>query len=219
MKIKVEIPTNLKSIELRQYQKFMADTKGIKDSNILQQMMAQYFCNINLKNVGELKATDVMEINTIIDSLFNGEYKLIRTFKLGGEEFGLIPNLEDMSLGEYIDLDNYISDWDYMHKAMAVLYRPIKKKKKFLFKLKGREEQYEIEPYNGAVTYCEVMKHAPLDVVLGVYFFLFNLSKELLKSTLDYLEEFPQMKDLIASHNLVQSGDGFLPYMHLQKVI
>lgn len=219
MKIKVEVPTNLKSIELRQYQKFMADTKNIKDSSTLQQMMAQYFCNINLKDVGELKAADVMEINTIIDSLFNGDYKLIKRFKLGGEEFGLIPNLEDMSLGEYIDLDNYISDWDYMHKAMAVLYRPIKKKRKFLLKLKSREEQYEIEPYNGAVTYCDVMKHAPLDVVLGVYFFLFSLSKELLKSTLDYLEEFPQMKGLIANQTLEQSGDGFLPYMHWQRVI
>ena len=38
-----------------------------------------------------------------------------------------------MTLGEYIDLDNFIGDWDNMEKAMNVLYRPIlvKVKEKF----------------------------------------------------------------------------------------
>jgi hypothetical protein len=35
-------------------------------------------------------------------------------------EFGMIPELDKMTFGEYIDLESYITDWDNMHKAMAV---------------------------------------------------------------------------------------------------
>ena len=217
MKFKVEVPTNLDSIELRQYQKFIVDTQNIKDENVLHQMMAQYFCNINLKDIGELKVTDVKKINNIINDLFTGEYKLIRTFTLGGIEFGMIPNLEDMSLGEYIDLDNYLGSWEYMDKAMAVLFRPIKRRKKFLLKFKTKESQYEIEPYNGTNSYSDVMKHLPLNIALGAYFFFFNLNRELVKSTLDYLESDPKLMSLATQHNLDISGAGTLPYMHFQK--
>jgi hypothetical protein len=52
------------------------------------------------------------------------------------------------------------------------------------------------------------MKHAPLDVVLGATVFFYHLGNELLKSTLTYLEENPQMKDLMNKHNLENDGDG-----------
>ena len=38
---------------------------------------------------------------------------------------GFIPKLDDISLGEYIDIENNLSDWQKIHKAMAVLYRPV----------------------------------------------------------------------------------------------
>jgi hypothetical protein len=44
-----------------------------------------------------------------------------------------------------------------LHKAMAVMFRPIVKTKK---------EYYEIERYQGSNTYAEVMKSAPLNVVV-----------------------------------------------------
>jgi hypothetical protein len=36
-------------------------------------------------------------------------------------------------LGEYIDLDAFLGDWDNMHRAMAVLYRPIEKNMEKVF--------------------------------------------------------------------------------------
>jgi len=68
-----------------------------------------------------------------------------------------------MTLGEYIDLDTYFGDWDNMHKAMSVLYRPVTKEKNDL---------YNIEDYDGT-KYSDVLKSMPLDVVLGsIVFFL-----------------------------------------------
>ena len=40
-------------------------------------------------------------------------------------EFGFVPKLDELSFGEFIDLDKYLQDWDSMHKAMAVLFRPV----------------------------------------------------------------------------------------------
>jgi hypothetical protein len=222
MKIKIELPTNLAGIELRQYQKFLEDIKGIEDNSIIEQKMAQYFCNIKLDDVYSLKISDVNKINDRINTLLDQKtFNLHQTFKLGGVEFGFIPNLEDMTLGEYIDLDNYIGDWSNMHKAMAVLYRPITKKKRAWWSFGKRKEfQYKIEEYKGAITYAEVMKYAPLDVVLGASFFLLSLSKILLNSTQNYLEENNKMMmGLVQKHNLVKSGDGTVQSMHLQKEI
>ena len=53
-----------------------------------------------------------------------------RTFEMTDKnnktvKFGFMPKLDDISLGEFIDLDKYISDWQQMHKALSVLYRPV----------------------------------------------------------------------------------------------
>ena len=41
----------------------------------------------------------------------------------------LFPDLDELSFGEYIDLDTYLGDWENIHDAMNVLYRPINSKK------------------------------------------------------------------------------------------
>ena len=52
---------------------------------------------------------------------------------------GFVPKLDDITLGEYVDIESNISDWQKdAHKAMAVLYRPVN------FKAK---DKYGIAPY------------------------------------------------------------------------
>lgn len=220
MKLKIEIPKDLSGVELRQYQKFLEDIKGLKDNKIIEQKMAQYFCNIKLNDLHHIKLSDVELINGRINNLLNQkQFVLRKTFKLGGVEFGFIPNLEEITLGEYIDLDNYLGDWQDMHKAMAVLYRPITKKKRAWWSFgKGKEYQYSIAEYNGAATYADVMKFAPLDVVLGASFFFTSLSRLLLDNTQTFLEqENKKMMHLAQKHNLVENGDGITQSTPLQK--
>lgn len=201
MKFELNIPTELHEIKLAQYQKFLEIAKDNEDGEFLHQKMVQIFCNIDLKNVAEIKYRDVIEITNSIGKMFDvTNHKFINRFKMGGVEFGFIPNLDDMSFGEYTDLDTYISDWKEMHKAMAVLYRPIKKN--------GLNGTYEIEKYNGSITYSDVMKHAPLNVVLGANVFFYNLGNELLKSTVTYLENNQEIQTILHQHNLDKDGDG-----------
>jgi len=209
MNFEITIPTNLSEIKLSHYQKFLAIAKDNDDNEFLHQKMVQIFCGIDLKEVAQIKYKDVNEITTSISNMFNQNHSFIQTFKLGGTEFGFIPNLDDMTFGEYTDLDTYITDWNEMHKAMAVLYRPIKKK--------GLNGTYEIEEYNGTITYAEVMKHAPLDVCLGATIFFYNLGNELLKATIVYLEKDKEVQNLMHKQTLDLNGDGITQSMLLLK--
>ena len=49
----------------------------------------------------------------------------VQRFKHKGIEYGFIPNLEGISTGEYIDLDNYSKSKDTYHKMLSILYRPV----------------------------------------------------------------------------------------------
>ena len=208
MKIELTIPTTLNDIKLAQYQKFLSIAKDNEESEFLQQKMVQLFCGIDLKDVAQIRYKDVAEITANINNLFTKENVFIQRFKMGGVEFGFIPNLDEMSTGEYMDLDTYITDWDTMHNAMAVLYRPITNK---------LGNKYQIEEYKGSITYADVMKHAPLDVVLGAMVFFYTLGNDLLKSTINYLEGNQEVQNILTKHNLENAGDGIQVSMLLLK--
>ena len=199
MKLQITIPTSLSEITLEQYQKFLSIAKDNPDGEFLQHKMVEIFCGIDLKNAAKISFKDVNEITTNLSNLFNQKYDLKRTFKLGNTEFGFITNLDEITLGEYTDLDKYISNWDKMHNAMAVLYRPITKKLK---------DKYQIEEYNGSYTYCDAMKYMPLDVALGAVVFFYTLGNELLKSTIHYLESNKEFQNIVNNHNLEVNGVG-----------
>jgi len=112
--------------------------------------------------------------------------------------------LEDISLGEFIDLDNYLGNWKTMHKAMSVLYRPVVEKK---------EDRYTIQEYEGA---NDKLLEMPLDIVFGSVVFFYHLSQELLKTTLNYLGQ-GQKLDWDQQLTLETNGDGISQSMHSLK--
>ena len=210
MKLEISIPTELNEIKLSQYQAFLKIAKDNTDEEFLHQKMVQTFCGIDLKEVAEIRYKEVIEITESLGRMFDVKnHRFINRFKMGGVEFGFIPNLDDMTFGEYTDLDTYINDWEQMHKAMAVLYRPIKKN--------GLNSTYEIEKYNGSITYSDVMKHAPLDVVFGATVFFYNLGNELLSSTMTYLEKDKEIQNILQQANLEKGGAGIVQSMLLLK--
>ena len=191
MKVELIIPSDLSEISLKQYQKFLKIQETNDDSYFLQCKMIEIFCNQDAKSARLLKLTDADRIVEIINNMFEDKPSLIRTFKIGGVEYGIIPDLDEMSLGEYIDLDTYIGDWQNMQIAMNVLYRPISKKIGDKYLINAKEKLEEI----------------PMDIVLGSIFFLYNLGIDLSKTMVDYLEA-PQMDSLMREQIFQESMDG-----------
>lgn len=200
MKVDIYIPDELSDITLEQYQKFAKlNTEENQNTNFLLHKMVEIFCRLDLKDIARIKFNYVTQIVNDLNNIFNTKTELIPTFKMKGVEYGMIPKLDDITLGEYIDLDNNISDWETMHKAMAVLYRPIKLKK---------DHRYQIEEYTGEEDAAK-FKGMPLDVVMGSLVFFWSLSSELLQTTLKYLAQ--EMKEELTFQQRVileESGVG-----------
>ena len=197
MELKVVVPTSLSEITLDQYQRF-ARLEG--DEEFLTHKMLEIFCGVPLAQLPNVKFASVANVMRHINTMFSEKPSLKTEFKLGEHTFGFIPNLEDITFGEYVDLDNYMSDVQDLHKTMAVLYRPITERA-------GR--RYAIEPYESAGKYADLMKDAPMDAVMGASLFFYRLGNDLITATLTYLES--QKTNTHPNHSSVESGDGILP--------
>ena len=196
MKFKLTIPSSLSEISLSQYQKFLKIQENNEDSYFLQCKMIEIFCNLDAKSVRLMKLTDADRIVQILNKMFESKPQLIKTFKLLDTEYGIIPNLDEISLGEYVDLDTYMGDWDNMHIAMNVLYRPIKEK---------IGDKYLIKEYD--VDAKDKIEEIPMDVVFGAIFFLYNLGIDLSKVMMDCLEDH-QMEDWMDQQTSLENMDG-----------
>ena len=201
MQIEITIPSSLKEVKLKDYQDYLT----IEDPN--DDDMLKCILNIDQNELGKIKASDVDYLLDHIIKLFKDKQELIPTFKMYGVEYGFIPNLDQITYGENKDVTTYINDWESMHKAMAVLFRPIKQKK---------GNKYLIEEYEGSHKHSEVMKDMPLNVVLGAMVFFYNLTNELLKSMPNYLEK-QLMKEQMHEAISQESGEAIQNYIHLLK--
>lgn len=209
MKLEINVPTSLSEIPLKSYQQFVKLQAESNDEEFIAQKMIQIFCGIELKDIVKMKLTSLNELITHFTKLFSEKPKFQPTFKIGNQEFGFITELENITFGEYVDLENNLLSWENYHKAMAVMYRPIKVKFK---------NQYEIVDYNPLPEMDELMKFAPVDIAISASVFFWNLGSELLQATLLYLEkQILKDKNLtttIANKlNLENNGGGMQAYM------
>jgi len=195
MKVNLRIPTSLNEITLGQYQEFskLEGNTEIKPVDI-QLKMIEIFCGVSDLVVRNMKATDITEICNILNNMFDTEHQLVNKFRLNGVDYGFIPELDDMTFGEYVDLDTFIGDNDNLHRAANVLFRPIEFK---------RGDRYTIKDYDSDTS--EDAKDFPLDVVLGAIVFFYRLGKDLsvaMMNSLDKKNEKDLAQYLISHPNM-----------------
>jgi hypothetical protein len=176
------------------------------DEEFLTHKMLEIFCGVPLAQLPNVKFKSLAGVVNRLNGMFNEKPSLKQKFTIGKQTFGFVPNLEDITFGEYVDLDNYMSSTADLHKTMAVLYRPVTNE---------LGKRYDIEPYESAERYCETMKQAPMDVVLGATLFFYRLGNDLLNATTRSLEN-PQMNTLL-SRSLEENGDGTQQSYHLAQ--
>ncbi len=214
IELELKVPQKLEAIKLKQYQEYLKIQKDNEDSedaaNFLNSKCIQIFCGLTLKESYNLPVTMFDGVLSQIGKCFEEPTPLIKEFSMTGSNgveisFGMIPSLDEMTFGEYVDLESFMSDWDSMHKAMAVLYRPIKY---------NNNGKYLIEDYDGTDKYWEVMKDAPVNVALGAMVFFYRLGKKLCKYTMDYLLlQQKQNQTSTQEKDLERNGDGINQFM------
>jgi len=224
--LEIKVPQKLSAIKLNQYQRYLKILSGIekdaeneKDVNVegnefLNLKSLEIFCGLELKDTYKLPLNVFDSVLVQLSNCFKEQTPRVDRFTMtdaAGKtiEFGLMPNISEMSFGEYYDLDSYIQDWDKMHKAMAVLYRPI------VLDTKGK---YMIEEYEGSSKWADVMAEMPVNVAIGAYVFFYRLGSKLSKHTMNYLLEEVLAKEASTSQPTSErSGDGINQFMLWQE--
>lgn len=197
MQFELTVPTSINQLTLEQYQEYLQ----IEEPDHYD--VFSTFLGVSKDAIRKLKLTEVKKVTAHLMGLFEGDKPLQRTFKMDGVTYGFIPKLDDISLGENDDIQNYIQDWKTMHRAMAVMFRPIISKK---------GDKYLIEEYEGSDKYADKMRNMPLGIALGAMVFFYNLLNDLL----NYIPNFIQDRVKSQSHSL-ENGEAILEYTHLLR--
>jgi hypothetical protein len=195
MRKEVIVPNSLDEITLGQYQKYLKIQDNNEDENFLAIKMIEIFCGLKGDTILAMRAKSIKDITEVLVDMFNEKPLLVKKFKMNNIEYGFIPMLEDMTFGEYVDLDTYIGDFENIHKAMAVLYRPVKQTHK---------EKYLIEDYIAEDN--DIMKDMPMDAVLSSILFFYHLGIDLSQVMLSYLQE--EEMTLAQQETLAKNGAG-----------
>lgn len=120
----------------------------------------------------------------------------LKVIELNGQQYGFIPNWQEFSLGEWIDLEEYCADfWNNADKIMSILYRPL---------LRQQGDAHTIEKYT-AKEDSEAFKLLPADLFGGCI--LFFLSS---KTTLLHTMKSSLMKEAERLTSSAVNGDGIL---------
>jgi hypothetical protein len=156
----------------------------------------------------QMKASSLTKVNSILMNAFNERPCLKQRFFMdGSRSLGSFQAIEEITVGELNDVDQYISDWTQMHKAMAVLFRPI---------VSTFGQRYDIEKYEGSAKYANKMLEMPLDVAIGAMLFFWTLGSDLSQASLQSLAMENQM-NLAPLHNFLKDGIGSLSSTNYQE--
>jgi len=141
--------------------------------------------DIPRKLIKELGIQDIAVILKRISILQqNADSNLNRIIKINDVEYGFHPNLEEITLGEYADIETYLKNGleNNLTRLLAILYRPITEKDK---------DNYSIEAYGLSDSRMRAKKFETMKAVdvNNALVFFWTFVKELLKTLLPYLME------------------------------
>ena len=171
--MKINIPENLNEITIKQFFDFKKCCDTNQDDQYLRLAMVSIFCDVSVEDIKKISSKDFIDISNQLTNVLKETPTHIERFIINGVEFGFIPNLENITAGEYIELDTLFKDEETYLEQMAVMYRPIVSKHKNL---------YRIEPFESVEKHKDIMIAAPISAYLGSKVFFCNLLNELLES-------------------------------------
>jgi hypothetical protein len=189
-------------VTIETYSKLMTFTNGTKSSEAIETLT-------ELSNIPKelLKQLELKHIVLMLEKLSHLQSQEDTTLKniieIDGVRYGFHPDFDEMTLGEYADIESFIKSGADKHlpEIMAVLYRPIKEEV---------DGVYTIEAYNGNIKIrTEVMRKMPATKVHSALVFFYHFGSVLLTTLqLSLIEVLQEMKTQLQVNPLPTSGVG-----------
>lgn len=175
--MKISVPTHINDITLEQYQRFALINTEEQDKEFFMFKTIEIFCGVDIALVSKMRLSDAESVSNEVLEVLQQNAPFTNKFELEGVKYGFIPDLQSISLGEFIDLEEGLSKDKDFHKAASVMFRPI---------VKEFGELYTIDGYEASTEAHHVMKQAPVGIVSAAIVFFYSIAKELLKASQDF---------------------------------
>jgi hypothetical protein len=175
MSIKVSIPADYSSVTVKQYVDYHNAKNDIERLACVSNLTKEQAEQIPFQHLPTLLAA-------FEGTLLNESAKFFETITIKDKDFGFIPDLYSISMGEYADISTWASDVNVnMVKIMGTLYRPIDKRvgSKYTIIPHSKQNRELVEGYVEQMT---------LEQFNGAMLFFSTLLNELSNTSLDYLE-------------------------------
>ena len=170
-------------VTLETWLKLIDFAEGTKTEEATETIAA--LSDIPKKLVKELALSDVAVIMSKVGELQQKQdTKLKRIIEINDVEYGFMPDLDSISLGQYADIETFIKNGidKNLPELMAVLYSPVKKK--------NDNGVYVIDAYDGDIRLrAEEMKQMSAEQVQSALVFFYTLGKVLSEILPLYLME------------------------------
>ena len=175
--MKISVPTHINDITLEQYQRFALINTEEQDKEFFMFKTIEIFCGVDIALVSKMRLKDAESISNEVLEVLQQNVPFTNKFELEGVKYGFIPDLQAISLGEFIDLEEGLSKDKDFHKAASVMFRPI---------VKEFGELYTIDGYEASTEMHHIMKQAPVGIISAAIVFFYSIAKELLKASQDF---------------------------------
>ena len=180
--IELTIPTDWNDITIGMYQDFVRINKKKFDSD--EERTAELICalcKVEQNQLERFKYKDLKYIVKKISKLMDSEIDdktLVKKVDFKGSKLGLIPNFSSITLGEFVDIEDYCKDtYSNLHKLMSVMYRPI---------VKEKGDRYKIEEYKPDEFKVDEYLDFPIVASMSSLSFFFHLGTQLKLALLKY---------------------------------
>jgi hypothetical protein len=183
------IPNDWSQISLGKYMSFMVQYEDAPDEYTKQLVTISAFTNAPIELLEGCKKSDIDEVlnqlNKLTENTINSDLNTIIT--IDSIDYGFHPNLHELKLKEFVDLDNKLSNgWSDMDSVMAILYRPITEQEK---------DKDEIEEYDfrSAKERAKLFKDKlSVSTVNGAAGFFLNIGMDYINTTQHFLKNQPR---------------------------
>ncbi len=175
MKITITYPESWAQISYKDYMQYYNSVKPYDGTEQMARKNleagALYFCKVPAEYLYKLPNETFAKIEQTLTDLFSVSTKipLSNQFEIFDTTYGFVPNLDNISYGEYLDLVSYTSKdlWENIPIVMSILYRPVKLQ---------LGKNYTIQPYTGTDNDTIEMFREKLnmEVVFGATSFFFE---------------------------------------------
>tara|TARA_R110002020_G_scaffold41198_2_gene121496 strand:+ start:526 stop:1107 length:582 start_codon:yes stop_codon:yes gene_type:complete len=182
--VKLTIPDKWSDITIKTYQEYIEiQESNATDKNKIVKSIA-LLCGTTPTIVKKMSFKDLKEIMEILQNLLDSQptkMEFKKTFIFKGEKYGFVPDLSNISTGEYIDLETYCKkSIDNLHTIMSILYRKV---------TNTVGERYAIEEYNPNEFKEELFKDCPMNIALSSLGFFLTLGEKLAKISQQFLKQ------------------------------